>query len=226
MLLSSVIPLLFDPLLKNNPQSSMDFFQEEGKPMLSVEYVNPVLNPKQKTIEPFFIKFDNAVFVIDNIETENTISTENKVNNKRLLELEQKFSKRFISHILEDDFEYGIDFKAHSIVKEQMSVNAAVTKDWLNRIYVANFQNSEILIGILRVIARFEKEEIFPIGHTIAAASLNHKDEIVQETAIRAFESWGGSTSLKILENVTVSSKWVKEYLEDVISDLKSEYVG
>jgi hypothetical protein len=109
------------------------------------------------------------------------------------LEIEQKFSRQFVTHILEDDFEYGIDSRANATVREQMKINAAVTKDWLNRIYVANFKNSEILIGILRVIARFEKEEIFPTGYTIAAASLSHKDEIVQETAIRAFESWGGN---------------------------------
>lgn len=46
----------------------------------------------------------------------------------------------------------------------------------------------------------------------------------MQETAIRAFECWGGESSLKILENVSVSSKWVEEYLKGVISDLKSEY--
>ncbi|GAB6395525.1 MAG: hypothetical protein MdMp024_1837 [Bacteroidales bacterium] len=167
----------------------------------------------------------NTTFETNDIATDNAISFENKVNDKRLLELEQNFSKQFISHILEDDFEYGIESQAHTIVKEQMKINAVVTKEWLNRIYVTNFHNSEILIGILRVIARFEKEEIFPIGHTIAVASLNHKDEIVQETAIRAFESWGGKASLKILENVSVSSKWVKEYIEEVIADLKTEYV-
>jgi hypothetical protein len=222
-MLFSVMPILFEPFLKNNPQSSMDFFQEKK---FLTEYVNPVLNPERKSIAPFFVKFDSAVFVTNNIETDSVISTENKVNKKRLLELEQNFSKRFIAHILEDNFEYGVDSKAHTIVKEQMKVNALVTKDWLNRIYVANFQNPEILIGILRVLARFEKEEIFPIGHTIAAASLNHNDEIVQETAIRAFESWGGKDCLKILENVTVSSKWIKEYLDGVISDLKAEYAG
>jgi len=165
----------------------------------------------------------NTTFETNAIATDNAISVENKVNDKRLLELEQKFSKQFISYILEDGFEYGIESQSHIIVKEQMKINAVVTKEWLNRIYVTNFHNSEILIGLLRVIARFEKEAIFPIGYTIAVASLNHKDEIVQETAIRAFESWGGKESLKILENVIVSSKWVAAYLNEVIADLKAD---
>ncbi|MDR1089537.1 MAG: hypothetical protein LBL79_00540 [Prevotella sp.] len=221
-----IMPLLSGSLLQSDLQLPMDFSQEESTPVLSVKYINHVLDPQQELIIPFFIKFDSAVFTTSNVETDNSTSSENKANDTRLLEFEQKFSKQFIAHILEDDFEYGIDSKAHAMVKNQMKINSAVTKDWLNRIYVTNFQNPEILIGILRVIARFEKEEIFPIGQTIATASLNHKDEIVQETAIRAFESWGGKSNLKILENVTVSSKWIKEYLDGVISDLKSEYVG
>jgi hypothetical protein len=216
--------ILFDILLQNNIQSALYFSTKE---YFSIKMGNQSnLKSEVKNSSPIFIKFNSAVSETDIIKTDSAISPENQINDKRLLELEQKFSRQFITHILEDDFEYGIDSRACATVREQMKINAAVTKDWLNRIYVTNFKNSEILIGILRVIARFEKEEIFPIGYTIATASLSHKDEIVQETAIRAFESWGGNSSLKILENVTVSSKWVKEYLDGVISDLKSEYAG
>ena len=221
------MPFLVAPIWQNNPQSSLDFFQKKNEPVFSVENgFNPILNPKQKSAELFFMKFNNSIFETNIFETDNAISTENKINSKRLLELEQKFSKQFISHILEDDFEYGIDSKAHTMVKSQMKINSIVTKEWLNKIYVANIENPEILIGILRVIARFDKDEISPIGYTIAGFSLNHKEEVVQETAIRTFESWGGYSSLKILENITVSTKWIKEYLDGVIADLKSEYVG
>ena len=139
-------------------------------------------------------------------------------------ESERVFSRQLVAHILEDDFEYGTDSKAHSIVKEQMTICASATKERLCRIYANNSQNPEILVGILRVIARFEPEEIYPEGQTMAIAALDHNDELVQETAIRAFEGWGGVSSLKILENATVSSDWVKEYLDGVISDLKEKY--
>ncbi|GAB6394269.1 MAG: hypothetical protein MdMp024_0581 [Bacteroidales bacterium] len=154
-----------------------------------------------------------------------TKSKGNKVNDKRLKEFERKFAGHFISCILEEKFEYGIESKADILVKEQMRINASMTQDWLNRIYARHFQNQEILIGLLRVISRLDKEEIYPVGYAIARDSLNHKDEIVQETAIRAFESWGGKESLKILEKASVSSKWVKDYLNEVIADLKIEYV-
>jgi hypothetical protein len=160
-----------------------------------------------------------------NIIRDNDTSIENMVNNNRISILEG-FTERFISTILEENFEYGIASKAHVLVKEQMRINAGATKEWLNGIYVKNFHenNIRILIGILQVISRFREEELHPTGQTMALASLSHKEEVVQETAIRVFESWGGKDSLKTLENVSVSSSWVKEYLNEVISDLKLEY--
>jgi hypothetical protein len=174
---------------------------------------------------PYFEKNNNAVPVII-IITNNVVSVENKQENKQLLDLEQSLSRQFISFLREDNFEYGMDSRAHLLVKKQMKINPVLTKDWLNKVYVNYFNDVEILTGILHVIARFEREEIYPIGYTIATASLAHKNEEVQETAIRAFESWGGIHSLHILENISVSTKWVEEYLNTVISDLKAEYVG
>jgi hypothetical protein len=180
-----------------------------------------------KAIKDFFIpKIDNRVFIPNDIEYNNSVSSENTLNTKRRNELEKRFTQQFVSYILEDDFEYGMESKAHILVKDRMKINAAVTKEWINGIYVNNIKNSDILIGILRVIALFEREELFPIGDTIALAALSHENEIVKETAIRAFESWGGIKSIEILETVSVSSKWIQEYLNDVLSDLKIEYAG
>jgi hypothetical protein len=179
----------------------------------------------ENRIDKFYPKKRNEItFINIDIKKDNNTSIENEVNNNRISILEQDFTRQLILNIVEEDFEYGMASKAHDIVKEQMKINAMATKDWLSRIYVNNFQNTKILIGILQVISRFGREEIYPIGETIALASLSHKEEVVQETAIRVFESWGGESSLKILENVSVSSNWVKEYLDEVISDLKLEY--
>jgi hypothetical protein len=160
-----------------------------------------------------------------NIIRDNDTSIENMVNDNRISILEQGFTCRFISTVLEENFEYGIASKAHVLVKEQMKINAVAVKDCLNKIFRENFtKNIRILIGILQVISRFRKEELFPVGETMAIASLSHEDDVVKETGIRVFESWGGKDSLETLENVSISSSWVKEYLDEVISDLKLEY--
>ena len=220
MMLKSTLPLFIAPILQGiNPDR--DLIQKDNKTVFPMEY-----GIEFSVANPLFVRVSNTVFEVENIDNNNTISFENNINRRRLKEFEQKFSQWFISYVLEDDFEYGMESKAYTLVKEQMKINASVTKDWLNKIYVDNFAKSEILIGILRVIARFERNEIYPIGDTIATASLSHKDEIVQETAIRAFENWGGIKSIEILENVSVSSKWIQSYLKEVIADLKAEYVS
>jgi hypothetical protein len=221
-MLKSTLPLFIVPVLQSI-SSPGDFYRKDNELVLSIDYsIDNIVFPSSKLL---FVKINSSIFEVININ-DNAISFENKLNNRYLNEFEQKFSRQFISYLLDDDFEYGMESKAHILVLEQMRINAVVTKNWLNKIYVDNFENAEILIGILRVIARFERDEIYPIGDTIAIASLSHKDEIVQETAIRTFESWGGFNSIKILENVTVSSKWVQSYLYEVISDLKTEYVN
>jgi hypothetical protein len=176
------------------------------------------------SFDVFVYNFFSDVIIEE--KTNDSKSIENRMNESWFSQLERHFTDKFISYILEDDFEYGVEYKAHLLTKEQMKVNATVTKDWLNKIYVNNFYKSDILLGILRVISRFTREEIFPIGETIALASLSHKEEIVQENAIRAFESWGGQGSVKILENVVVTTPWIKEYLDGVIEDLKLDYAN
>lgn len=169
-------------------------------------------------------KVDSGVCAFNELESSCSLSSESMLNTKRLNELEKKFTQQLIGYILEDNFEYGMESKAQILVKKQLKINPSVTKNWINKIYVNSINNAEILIGILRIIARFDRNDIFPIGDTIAMASLSHNNEMVQETAIRAFESWGGEESISILANANVASKWINEYLEEVMADLKREY--
>ena len=215
------------PKLLNNLNSSLGFFIQDSLSLFPTATDKVSIFATNKAIDNFFIpKIDSRVFVSNDVESHSSISFENTINSKRLNALEKRFTRQFISYILEDDFEYGMVSNAYILVKEQLKINAAVTKEWINSIYVNNIKNPDILIGILRIIALFEREKFFPIGDTIALAALIHEDEIVNETAIRAFESWGGIKSIEILETISISSIWIQEYLNDVLSDLKLEYAG
>ncbi len=158
--------------------------------------------------------------------SQNNSSIENEINVNKLNDLKNRFTHQLISYILEEDFDYGVESKACLLVKQQMDINALVAKEWINDVYINNFNKPDVLIGLLQIISRLDRREISPEGETIALASLVHKDEIVQECAIRVFESWGEQSSLNILEHVQVSTPWIKDYLEEVISDLKFKYVG
>lgn len=80
------------------------------------------------------------------------------------------------------------------------------------------------MIGILRLIARFNPEDINPQGQTMATAALIHKDTEVQECAIRAFESWASIESLEVLKNLDIHQGWLKDYLDSVIKDIEVKY--
>jgi hypothetical protein len=126
-------------------------------------------------LQPFIFRNMNEVvdFSWKEVADEKFIFSENTINNYRLFTLEQDFTHQLISSIFEETFEYGMESMSHLMVKKQMKINSSVTKEWLNRIYVDNFQNVEILIGLLRIISRFESEEINPTGQIIALASLS-----------------------------------------------------
>jgi len=144
--------------------------------------------------------------------------------NQELLQLRKKFTEELISLILYEDFEYGIDTKADVFVRWHMGLNAFITKDWLGRIYVENMSNIPVLIGLLRIVARLDYQQINPLGQMMAMAALSHDNIEVQECGVRAFESWEAIDSLEILENLKVSTKWLQEYINEVVSDLREEY--
>ncbi len=150
-------------------------------------------------------------------------SLENKINRKREEELLKKFTPKFLEAIEDEDFEFGYISKSETIIREQLEINALATRNWLNHIFIRNFHNEKILIGILRILGRFEEKTIFPQGNTMALAALSHKNPEIKELAIRAFENWSSINSLKTLKKIKVKPDWLQEYLVDVISDLESE---
>ena len=149
---------------------------------------------------------------------------ENVLNKKRSLQLEKEFTQKLLHYLREDEFEYGFENRADLLVKNQMKNNLLATKEWLNKIYVNNFKNPEILIGVLRLVARIDIDEISPEGITMAIAALVHKNSEVQECGIRAFETWGTLDSLDILHNVKVQSGWLQDYLLQVIENIETSY--
>jgi len=163
--------------------------------------------------------------ITDKSATTEGLVDENFVNEERLKRLKKQFTRELITLIVDEDFEYGVDTKADALVRSQMRLNALATKSWLNGIFVENFSNIPVLLGILRVVARLDYSELYPESHIMAVAALSYKNNVeVQECGVRAFESWGTVQSLKILENLKVSTQWLQEYIDEVVSDLRKEY--
>ena len=153
-----------------------------------------------------------------------SIVDENYINQSRLLKLKNQFTPKLLNLILESDFEYGIDSQVDVFIRNHMKENSLATKHWLNDIFVSNFSNPVVLVGILHIISRLTHHEVYPEGQLMAATALSHSNVEVQECGVRAFESWGTLQSLNILSNVTVATPWLQDYINEVVKDLSTEH--
>ena len=145
-------------------------------------------------------------------------------NQEQLIKAERVFTKKLISLILDEEFEYGIDTKADAFVRRYMSLDSLLTKEWINAIFIDNFSDVSISVGLLRIIARLDYAEIYPQGQTMALAALSHENTEVKECGVRAYESWGTIDSLNELESLEVGIQWLQEYIDNVVSDLRQEH--
>ena len=153
-----------------------------------------------------------------------TYESENSLNRRRSRQFKENYTKEIHRIICEQDFEYGFDSPADLFVRELMEQNEAITKEWLNAIYIEQFSDIRVVIGLLQVVSHLQYPEIYPQGPTMALAALSHANSEVRECGIRAFENWGTIESLNILRNVKCTENWMQEYLSQVIKDLKEEF--
>lgn len=135
--------------------------------------------------------------------------------------LRDQFQTQFDELISQADFEYGFRSAADDYVLTAIKQYGPFAREWINDIFLKNFDDPAFLTGLLRVIAHFDYEEMYPQGMTMATAALLHKDVEVRDCAVRCFENWEDPENLKILKNLSFSEDWLSEYLSEVISDLE-----
>jgi len=189
---------------------------------------------KTKSERLNFVSDKEEIETIDSIiqesESNNTTETypgvENYINKKRLETLKKNFTRELIMLIREEEFEYGLDTKVDILVRKRMEQNVLATKEWLTTVFIENFTNTRILLGVLIIISRFDYFIIYPEGQLMATTALSHKDPEIQECGVRAFENWGNRHSLRILKNIKAPTEWLQEYINEVIDDLEKELHG
>jgi hypothetical protein len=146
---------------------------------------------------------------------------ENLLNNKRQEYLNIKVSPILISFLTYEDVDYGVRSEGEKIIREQIEQNSVVALNWINDLYIKNFSNEKILIGLLRILGNLDEDDISSIGYVIALASLSHSNTEIKELGVRAFENWSSSKSYSILSNVNVGEEWLQEYINQVVKDLE-----
>ncbi len=133
----------------------------------------------------------------------------------------RQFTNRFLQLIHKSEFEFGFSTPADEYVREALSTYGTFAREWINTVFMKNFDDPFVLSAILRVIAHFDYRQMEPQGMTMAAACAAHKDTDVRECCVRCFESWKAPETLSILRNISFSQDWLNDYLVGVISDLE-----
>lgn len=188
---------------------------------------------RERQLRQFYLQFESGpsnttdpystIYSDLQIDLGQQSSSENKINFNREDYLRSKITPEFLNLLKDEDFEFGYKTRSEMLIVEQLNTNALATRNWLNEIFLKHFHDESIVIGILRIIGRFDQEIIFPQGQTIALAALSHESDEIKELGIRAFEKWGTVESLNILKKVKSDSKWLQDYIDQVTSDLEAE---
>jgi hypothetical protein len=110
---------------------------------------------------------------------------------------------------------------ADDFVSKSLRNIGPLAREWINAVFIDNYDDEYIVSSILRVISHFDYYELYPHGMTMATAALTHKSLIVKENAIRVFENWENPDCLNILKDVEVNEEWLRSYIEQVIFDLE-----
>jgi len=158
---------------------------------------------------------------------ENNIISDSKAVLKSNIEfkkhIQSKFQNVFVStlknHELEIDYKNHIEF----LLEELFLENEFVTKDWLNEVYVSNYNDTKFLINILKIIGNLDKQLLKSFGIVISGSALAHKNVEVKEMAIRVFENWNTIESYTFLKNCSLVPKWLNDYKNEVLANIEEE---
>lgn len=140
------------------------------------------------------------------------------------IQAKKVFVDKIIKLIKEGDFEFGYENKIDEFVDTHIKKNGSLTKEWLNDIYLKNYSNKTILLGILRIFSRMDLKYANPQGPTMALGVLSNSDSEIVEMGIRAFENWSSYGHIKVLKQLQLPEGWLNEYLISVVKNLEFEY--
>ena len=161
--------------------------------------------------------------ILSNLDDNSTsLLRDNNTVDKEKIEID--FEAMITSMLRNEDFECGISNQSENYFNNCLMKNRDDTLNKLLLSFVNNFHsnNAHIVVGFLHIISHFKYEQVYPTGQSIAIMSLSYNDSEVQEYAIKCFENWGNIDGIKKLEAVKYTDKWLDDYAQSVIEDLKT----
>lgn len=93
----------------------------------------------------------------------------------------------------------------------------------LTEIYIKCYDQQSVIAGICSSLERFDASEVSPWGQSIVIGLVNHKSDLVKERVISLIENWGDTSLLTVLKSIDISSTWMREYVNGVITYLEDK---
>jgi hypothetical protein len=136
----------------------------------------------------------------------------------------QQKSIQLLSLLRVDDIEAGISSQSEIFVKRALEEHRIFALQMVNQVYTDNVGNPHIQIGILHLCSHIEYSIGNPNLQTIALAALSDKSDDVKDYAVQCFENWNHKEGLRILKTVHSDTRWLQDYIDNVIESLSETY--
>ena len=221
--------------LKSNPKRTYQNLENENLGI--IDWTNLYYNSPKSPISEYIKKYlskknfndeENSQSATDIVEEE-TISKDstdtNDINalNKCYKDFLDKHQDSFLRMLRYTNFEDGMTNDAIEETKRFLSENKYVTICWLNELYSKNQKDQEILESLLRVIGMAIGKEDSDTLLPIVIAGLTEVSSKTQEAAIMVIEEWRTESCLQALKNRSYNSDWIRNYANEIISELQRE---
>lgn len=163
---------------------------------------------------------------IKQVTSEERLQFTNEIGNKErqydqlISQIEQRLMVALNNYSLESE----ILSKSEELICEIVdNYSLRVLGEVLTSIYIKCYGVQNVIAGICSGLERFDAEEVFPWGHSIVIGLINHKSDLVKERVISLIENWGDASLLTALKSIDISSDWMREYVNEVISYLEDK---
>lgn len=139
------------------------------------------------------------------------------------LKAKENFKSELMSALRAEHIEDGMSHPAEDIVQSAFDRSPEIAGQWIQSLFVDNYYKRPAIAGaILRLLGRLPYSLVGFTGTLLSVAGLIHQEVQIRDSAVRALESWGGSSSQVVLENHLdrEPAPRLARYIKQVIKDL------
>ena len=159
-----------------------------------------------------YVTDDNSTFVLKSMDA-NEIWIREK-------------SAQLLSLLRAEDVESGIASPSEVFVKQALMDNRVLALQMINQVYLDNVGNAHIQIGILHLSSHIDYNVGNPTLQTIALAALSDNNDDVKDYAVQCYENWNHKDGLRILKTIYTETRWLQDYIDNVIIALSENFSG